>query len=366
MYSFPDESLIPGLIDIHLHGYGGYGGYGLARGEGIVSQETIATEALSNLLPRHGVTAFLPTISAHHEKIGSIIEAITKVGDLDSCRPGGARVLGINLEGPFLNPSWAGALSSGNFCRPSKYLLQKWHQQSLGKLAMITLAPELQGSNQIIKLSEELGIIAAMGHSNASYEVVEDCLRSGLRHVTHAFNAMKGFHHREPATVGALLTFPQLTAELIADGLHVHSAAIRLLLLAKGWEKMILVSDAIPWGGLSDGRYHLYESEQEIFVGNGTCTLSNGRLAGSFFPLNKGVMTMTKSLNIPFYQIVAMASLNPAGLLRLDNQFGSLEIGKKADFVVIDEDFKVHLTVIDGSIVYDSKRDHEDWPSGSI
>lgn len=355
LHAFPDKMIIPGLIDIHLHGYGGYGGFGLSRGEGIISHEMIATEALSRLLPKFGVTAFLPTISSNFTAISSVIGGIMRACGFDNTSFVGARILGINLEGPFLNPACAGALNARGFCLPSKSLFQEWSRQSSGKLVIMTLAPELPGADEIIQASRDLGIVPAIGHSSASYEKVEESIELGLSHATHAFNAMKGFHHRSPGVVGALLLRPELTAELIADGFHLHWAAIKLLLLAKGWEKIILVSDSIPWGGLPDGRYRLYGTEDEfITIREGKCTLPDGRLAGSLLTIKEGVMKMVSEIQIPLNQALAMASINPAKVLNLDREIGSLEVGKSADFVVIDEYFRIYLTVVGGRVAYNS------------
>lgn len=356
VHDYPGKIIIPGLIDIHIHGYGGYGGFGMGRVQGTISHEILSTQALSRLLPRHGVTAFLPTVSGNFANIPSIIAGIDKASDYNASSFSGARVLGINLEGPFLNPACSGALISKSFCSPSRSMLENWFNQSSGKLSIMTLAPELPGGAELIKALKELGIIPAIGHSDALYEKVEESVSLGLRHVTHAFNAMKGFHHRDPGVVGALLLLPELTTEIIADGFHLHTAAIKLLLQAKGWEKMILISDSMPWAGLPDGKYRLQGSEAEfVSVRDGKSSLADGRLAGSLVTIREGVMKMASEVKIPLDQVLAMASINPAKLLNQDRYIGSLEIGKKADFVVIDEDFQIELTVVDGKIAYRSE-----------
>lgn len=335
------ERLLPGLIDIHVNGGGGFE---------FSNRETFAAELerYALWLTRWGTTGFLLSIAAPTREelaaLGDIVGAAAVHGTA------GARALGVHMEGPFLNPQRKGAFSAGWFRAPNVEEAGEYVVACRGQLKVMTVAPDVPGSDIVAQWLRAAGVVVALGHTDASYEVARAALQGDFTHVTHAFNAMRGFHHRDPGTVGAVLTSEQVTAELIPDGIHVHRGAMQLLLRCLGTDRVVLVTDAMAAAGLGDGEYSLFG--QTVRVEQGKATLSDGTIAGSVLTMNRAVCNVAAWLKVPFGEAVKMASLNPAQVLGLTDRLGSIAVGKEADLVVLDAAGETVWTMVRGEIVY--------------
>lgn len=325
----------PGLIDMHIHG---------AAGHDVMDASPQALRAIARFLAQHGVTAFMPTtISAAHT---DLLHAIRNVNALAQEPPAGARILGVHLEGPYLNPAKAGAQPTAHIRPPNLAELDTY--QRAGPLKHITLAPEMPGAEALARQSRRRGLTLGLGHTDASYEQTLTAVRWGLTHVTHTFNAMSGPHQRRPAAVGAALTCNELYTEIIADGIHVHPAMVELLIRAKGVERTILISDACRAAGLPDGQYEL--GGQPVSVRAGVSRLADGTLAGSTLTLDTAVRHVMQISGLSLAQTLPMAASTPAASLGM--ALGSLAPGRLADVTLWDENAQVALTLVGGQVVY--------------
>ncbi|MDH5701784.1 MAG: N-acetylglucosamine-6-phosphate deacetylase, partial [Candidatus Bathyarchaeota archaeon] len=264
----------------------------------------------------------------------------------------GAEVLGAHLEGPYINLEKHGAHDANYVRLPSIDEFEELWEASNRAVKVVTLAPELEGSEMLIQKLRELGIVASIGHSNATYIQAVDAIKHGVRHATHMFNRMSGFDPREPGVVGAALVHDELTAELICDGIHVHPAAMNLLTRVKGPERVVLVTDAIRAAGMPDGEYAL--GKQRIIVKDGVSRLESGDFAGSTLTMDRAVRNIMKLVGTPLQTAVKMATINPAAVVNVDENKGSLELNKDADIVIIDDEVNVYLTIVKGKILYRS------------
>jgi N-acetylglucosamine-6-phosphate deacetylase len=334
--------LIPGLMDIHVHGGNGnsfdLGGNGLGERLG----------AYAAWVCQYGVTGFLCSIAAPEpDALLRLIQSYVEV--LEQGLPG-AEALGLHLEGPYLNPRKKGAFNPAWLYPPQVEQARAFLEAGRGWVRQITLAPELPGAEVIARMYRQAGVTVAMGHTDADYETASAALRSQFNHVTHTFNAQRGFDHRQPGALGAVLASDEVTAEVIADGVHVHAAAIRVLLRCLGVERVVLVSDAMPGAGLPDGIYDL--AGNRVTLRDGKATLADGTLAGSAALLSQCVRFVKNEVGLPLNQAVQMSSLNAARAIGLDWRLGSLQAGKDASLAVIDEQVHVYLTMVKGRIVY--------------
>jgi len=218
---------------------------------------------------------------------------------------------------------------------------------------LVTIAPEMPGAIDFIKYLDKQKIIVSVGHSNATYAQVQAGIQAGLSHVTHTFNAMRGLHHREPGVVGAALTSPELTVEVIADGIHIHPIVLKILTKIKEGEKIVLMTDAMRAAGLKEGTYDL--GGQEVIVTKGQARLKDGTLAGSVLTMDKAVKNMASKVGVPLPKAIQMASFNPARSIGIDDKKGSLEPGKDADIVILNKNLETELTIVAGKIVYRRK-----------
>jgi N-acetylglucosamine-6-phosphate deacetylase len=331
--------IAPGLIDIHVHG---------AKGRDLMEASYEAINQLAVFLTRHGTTSFLPTtVSASRSallNVARVIRTAMKKGT------DGAEVLGVHLEGSYISPQRSGAQDLSFIRLPSLDEFDEIWEASEGTVKIVTLAPEIRGADRLLAKLHGLGIVASVGHSNATYSEIEEAIKHGVQHVAHTFNAMRGFHHREPGVVGAVLVRDELTAELICDNVHVHPAAVKLLVKAKGPGKVVLVTDAIQPTGMPDGSYKM--RKRDVTVTNGVCRFESGELAGSTLTMNKAVRNVMKSVGIPLQTAIRMGTINPAVVANVDQWKGSLEPGKDADIVIIDDDVNVFMTLVKGKLVY--------------
>jgi N-acetylglucosamine-6-phosphate deacetylase len=329
--------ILPGLIDVHIHGAHGYdcGGADLAK--------------LIQILPQHGITAFLPTTYiTTHERLLKIVSAMT---DVIEDPPVGARVLGIHMEGPWLNPERAGMGNPDLFYPLNEEDVHAFQEASRGHIRMMTFAPEMGQALQVIPLLVKEGIIPTAGHTNAEYATVQRAVALGLNHATHTYNAMRGLHHRKPGTLGAVFDLDEIIAQMIADGIHLHPAAMRILIRVKGTRRICIVSDATPPAAAPPGEYEwegytLYHDGQQS-------RLENGTLAGSVTLINQMLRVLVEEVGLSLREAVMMATDVPATLLGVPK--GRLAPGYDADLVVLGPDYEPYLTLIQGEVVYQAE-----------
>ena len=339
VYDYAGKYVIPGLIDIHIHG---------CEGAMALDGNPDSIREMAYKLAKHGVTGFLPTGGTlPHEIILKIARAVKEV----SKEIVGAKVLGMNSEGPFVNPEKKGAMITGFMRKASIEEVEEIYKESGGLLKIMTIAPEIEGAMEVIRWLAKHDVIPSIGHSNATYEIAMEAFDNGARNVTHLYNAMRSFHHRDPGIIGAAFDRDDVTVELITDGIHVKPAAIRMAIANKGWNNVIIVSDATPLAGLPDGVYR-YPGFPPITIKNGKATLPDGTLAGSTLTLDRAIKFLV-SIGIPLKRAIQMASTNPARLLGLKK--GILKVGYDADITVMDEKFNVLLTIVEGNVVYERK-----------
>ena len=331
----------PGFIDLQVNGAGGK----------LLTEEPSpgTVQAMAAALPQFGCTSFLPTIISAPSD--SIVEGLRAVAQASQA-PSGARVLGAHLEGPFINPSRAGAHSTEFIRPPSVEEFRRYWESGGGCIKLLTIAPELPGALGVTAEARSHGVTVALGHSEAGYAQVVEAELTGFRFVTHLFNAMGSLESREPGTAGAVLAIDSLSAGLIADGVHVHPASLKLALRAKGSERLVLVTDAMPPVGTDLSEFQLYG--MSITVKNGACFTPQGVLAGSVLTMDRAISNMCRLADVSFLEALAMATINPARIVGVDQQKGSLEVGKDADLVVCDGDLRVSMTMVEGNIAYRS------------
>ncbi len=340
-----DSVLLPGMIDIHIHG-----GYGADTMDASFS----ALDTLSLRLPEEGTTSFLATtITQEH---GHISQALGNARDWKITEESsllGAELLGIHLEGPFVSPKRAGAQPK-EWIRPADVaLFQRWQQKAGGLIKIVTLAPEEDQHFELIRCLKKESIIASMGHTDADSALLLEAAKVGASHMTHLYNAMSPFHHREPGVIGTALAHDGFMTELIADGIHSHPLAAKLAFLAKGSSKLILITDSMRAKGLKDGVYEF--GGQSVTVRGKTALLSDGTLAGSILKMNEGAQHMRKFTNCSWMDIANITSANAAKQLGIFDRKGSVAEGKDADLVIVSSDCEVILTICRGNIAFISK-----------
>jgi len=338
IFDFGPNYICPGFIDMHVHGY---------AGADVMECSGGALETMSRELARRGTTSFLATtMSAPREEIVRVIRNISVSGQ-NSSR--GAQLLGCHLEGPFLNHAKRGAHQAKHLRLPNILELRHYIDAGNGCIKMMSIAPELTGAMEVIKMARETGIVVSLAHSDASFHQVEEACGVGLEHVTHAFNAMAGLHHRDPGTAGAILSMKQLSVDVIPDGHHVHPSVVKILVRSKGVDQVSAISDCIKAGGMGDGEYQF--AGQKVIVQDGLAHLVDGTLAGSTISLSEGLKVLVEKVGLSLEEAVKMVSLNPARILGLHDR-GVLEYGKRADIVVLNNHFNVMMTIVGGRVVY--------------
>lgn len=327
-------TIVPGFVDVHIHGAGGHD---------VMEGEERALERITSAAARHGTTSIVATtVTAPLENTCRSIEGIAQYIRIhENAEENGqlaAEVLGIHLEGPFINPARRGVHPADAIMRPSTEILDKLLKAGDGLVKILTLAPELPGAMELIESAVGAGVVAAMGHTDADYEQARAAIRAGARHAVHTYNAMRPFSHRDPGILGAIMTDPEVTAEVIADGVHVAVAAIQVLIGAKGFDSVLLVSDGIAATGMRDGSYRL--GNFEVSVKDGVARNAEGKLAGSTLTLDRALRNVV-ALGAPLIEAVRMATLHPARRLGLGGKKGVIAPGADADLVALTPDLRV-------------------------
>jgi N-acetylglucosamine-6-phosphate deacetylase len=323
-----------GFIDIHIHG---------SFGSDIMDYNEDAIRNISKGLCKYGVTGFLPTtMSLNMQDIQRTLGNIRKCAGEEAI---GAKILGAHLEGPFINALRKGAHDEKHITKANIKLIKDY----LDIIKIMTIAPEVESNMDFMKDMLQHGHITfSIGHSNATYEEAMYAIEAGVKSATHMFNAMSGLNHREPGVASAVLN-SDIYCELIADKIHVHPAMYKLLTNVKGSSKLILISDAIRAACMKSGAYDL--GGQQVMAENGAARLADGTLAGSVLRLNQAIKNLLENTDLSLQQVISTVTMNPAKLIGLDREIGSLKVGKKADIVIFDENIDVKTTIVDGKIM---------------
>ncbi|MCQ1060717.1 N-acetylglucosamine-6-phosphate deacetylase [Photobacterium sp. ZSDE20] len=335
-----EQYLLPGLIDSHVHG---------AVGCDVMDASHESLNAMSVFFASLGVTGFVATTVTGPVK--AIQEALTQVGKSRQHGVEGAELLGAYLEGPYFTEKNRGAHPTEWFRELSVNELDSWISYADNQLLTVALAPEKAGAIKAIKYLHSQGIKVMLGHSDASFDQVQQALNAGANGIVHCYNGMRGLHHRDPGVVGAGLCHPHSYVEMIADGHHVHPTAIDIAHRCCG-ERLTLITDAMRATNMPDGQYQL--GEYLVNVNDGIATTDNGGLAGSTLTLPKAVFNLMQWLNLPLEQAWLRASLTPAQSLGLDSRYGSLEIGKQASMVALHPNQTISNTWVNGNLVFDA------------
>ena len=335
-YDLDGMILTPGYIDLLVHGGGGYGFADMSRE---------AVEHISEHFFRHGTTGLLASLYSKPEK--DMVADASRIAEFCSSSKN-SNVWGMHLEGPFINKKWHGAMKVDYLWQPSVDGWNKLYAAGQGYIRLMTLAPELPGMAEVMRAAAKNGVVLSIGHSAATFEEVLMAIDNGAAHITHLFNAMTPFHHRQPSVAVAALLQNELKVELIADGFHVHPAVMKLIYNIKGDGGIILITDASRASGMPDGEYTFMD--QKIIVRGKKALLENGTLAGSTLTMEAAVKNMVKLVGVPMTDAVRMASLNGAKVLGLEHKKGILAVGKDADLVVLNQDFDVQMTIYEGVV----------------
>ncbi len=342
----PGTTLVPGFIDIHVHGGGGFS---------LATPDPEEIRSYARWVVAAGVTSFLASVVAGTPEEGEAsLRAVAQVAGLVA---GGANLAGAHLEGPFVNHVRRGALPESWLRAPDPALMRRFVDAAGGHLRLLTMASELPGAGAVLEEALHAGCAVALGHTDASYEQAREAFKAGARHLTHAFNAMRPLHHRAPGPLGAALEADGVTVELIADGVHVHPVAARLLLLARGTANIALITDGVAPAGLPQGAFRL--GGQEAQLSQGRVTLPDGTIAGGAATMDTVVRNIVEWGLAPLSEAVRMASTIPARVLGLGDRKGRIAPGYDADLVALDTELAVVRTWVGGQIVHQRRRDRQ-------
>lgn len=335
--------IAPGFIDIHIQGAGN---------ADVLDGTVEALSAISQTCARFGVTGFLATtvFKPEHKNEHLAVAADCVGRDL-----GGAALLGIHLEGPFISTVKRGMIQPDCLCPPSRKTLDQIMKAAKGHLNLMTIAPELPDCLPIIRLLVDSGIVASFAHSNATYEQTLAGFDAGISHVTHLFNAMAPCHHRSPGPLIAIFESDQITAQIIPDGVHIHPAVLRFAFEMLGPERIIPITDGMQAIGLGDGKFVYNGVEYESK--DGAARYADGTLIGTALGLSQLLRRLMTFTDCPLDAAIRTVTENPAKLLGLQNKKGGIDVGKDADLVIIDDDLSVYATIVAGRVVYRKQGD---------
>ncbi len=336
---YEGDWLLPGFIDVHVHG---------GFGHDFMEANDAALERITRFHAQNGTTTMLATtVTAPKEAIDRVLAGVNSWQENEVK---GARLAGVHLEGPFLSKVFPGAQNPEHMIPARIDWLEEWTSAYPGLIRMMTLAPEVEGNMDCIEWLRKNNIVAACGHTDAEYEEILEAKKRGLQHAVHTFNAMKPLHHRNPGTVGAVLTDDDISCEIIADGHHVHPACIDLLVRAKGRDRLILITDAMSAAGMEDGEYNL--GDLKVRVKDGVARLKEGEsLAGSTLTMIQAFRFFVETVGVSIEETSRMASGNPARLIGLDDEIGSISLGKKADLLRLDSKLQLKEVWRDGQLI---------------
>ncbi len=335
-----DATIVPGFVDIHLHGAGGHD---------VMSSTEEALTTIASTVARHGTTSLVATtVTAPPDETRRSLEGISRciLSPANRTADATAEIIGIHLEGPFISPTRRGVHPAGAIANPSVTLLDRYLEAAAGTVKILTLAPEIPGAMELVERGYARGLVVALGHTDATYEQARTAIVRGARHAVHVFNAMRPFSHRETGVLGAVLTDPNVTAEVIADGVHVDDPAIRLLLAAKGTDLVLLVSDGTAATGMRDGSYRL--GTFDVTVSDGVSRNREGKLAGSTLTLDRAVQHMVR-LGVPTIEAIRMATYNPARRVGMESRKGVLAPGADADLILLSPELKIANVFVRGA-----------------
>lgn len=336
---FGHSILAPGLIDIHIHG---------GVGHDVMQNDETARAAFEHFLVQHGVTSYYPTtVTASVSEILRALEHLARAVENAEMNPEPrrARPLGIHLEGPFLSHLRRGVHPPEKLVTPDAKAFDRFWQAAQGKIRVMTIAPELPGALELIREANRRGVCVSIGHSDATLEQAKAGIAAGACHATHTFNAMRPLGHRDPGIAGEVLSNTAISADIIADGIHVHPVMVQVFLRTKGLERAVLITDATAATGMPDGQYML--GSLEVEVRDGKC-LHDGKLAGSVLTLDRAVRNTMELAGVDLQQAVRLASLNPARALNISR--GVLQAGQPADLVVLSPSGEVKATIVNGAV----------------
>ncbi|AGC68969.1 N-acetylglucosamine-6-phosphate deacetylase NagA [Thermoclostridium stercorarium subsp. stercorarium DSM 8532] len=337
---YEDKLIVPGFIDIHTHGMGGY------------SADDPSPEGLIKwlkALPSEGVTAFLPTTTTQSKE--NTVRALKNIADVMKQNHSGAEILGIHLEGPFIDYNHKGMHIKDHLRAPSVEEFMEYQKAADNSIKYMTIACEHDSDFALIRYATRNGVTVSIGHSGASFENAMLALANGAMSFTHSFNAMKGLHHREPAVAGALMS-SNAFAEVIADGYHVHPSVVKILFNAKGNSNVILVTDAIGVKGLPEGVYEISNVKVSLDKNGTARNFGTDTIAGSSLKMNEGVKFLVERCSVSVENAILAATLNPARVLGVENRKGQIRYGNDADLTVLDYDFGVTAAYCRGMLVY--------------
>lgn len=317
--------LLPGLVDVHSHG---------ACGHDFCDCDVEGLKEILRYERAHGITSYCPTsMTLSKEMLLKIFATAKEANGVE----GGARVIGINMEGPFITPAKKGAQNGNYIQAPSAEMFRACNEASGGLIKLVTLSPEEEGSMEFIReVKDEVHI--SVGHTTANYDTAKAAFENGADHVTHLFNAMPPFHHRDPGVIGAACDNPNVYAELISDGMHLHGSVVRTAFKMIGADRIVLISDSMMATGMENGEYEL--GGQKVIMKDRKATLVDGTLAGSATCLYD-CMTTAMSFGIPEADAIFAATRNPAKSIGVYDQVGSISVGKEADLLLVDENYNL-------------------------
>lgn len=326
--------LSPGFIDIHIHG---------AAGCDTMDGNEMAISSIARAIAKHGTTSFLPTtMTVSIEEINRSLQVIKKLKEEGTT---GANVLGAHLEGPFVSPRAIGAQNPKYLLKPSVSAYDQMVAGCEDAVVSMTLAPEEEGAKALIQYVTGQGVVCSAGHTKATYDEIQKSIEWGISHATHLYNAMTPFTHRDPGVVGAIFD-SDITTETISDGIHVSYPALKIAYKQKATDKVMLVTDAMMACCMPDGNYSL--GGQEVIVFGGVARLKNGALAGSVLTLDQAVRNVYKNCQLPLYEVIKMATYNPAKFCKVEDRKGQIAEGYDADLVLFDDNIEICKVFIRG------------------
>jgi N-acetylglucosamine-6-phosphate deacetylase len=336
---YGDSILAPGLVDIHIHG---------SAGHDVMQSDEQGLRRMEEFLAGRGITSYYPTtVAAPMDATLRSLEWMANTIESSQANSGRAQALGIHLEGPFLSHVRRGVHLPENLLLPSVDTFNKFWQAARGHVRVMTIAPELVGAVELIAEANKRGVCVSIGHSDSDLARARTAVAVGARHATHTFNAMRPLDHRAPGILGEVLSNPNVTADVIADGIHVHPTVVRFLLEAKGEQGAVLITDAMSAAGMADGPYKLGGMDVEVKDGRVT---RDGSLAGSVLTLDRAVRNVMDFAGWDLQKAVRVASLNPANVSGAEEK-GRIQLGADADILVLTENGDVRATMVGGQMI---------------